>query len=170
MNIYQPYEELADTPDTLHLKMSDARERILFVLFRAVPIAVFLLVWYVLQEQARQTPMGFNYLYVLISGLLIFILLFRSYITEVKIAAGNIFMVQKTLTGVKQINIPITDVEGVTLHVRRGKGGGTKFILHTKSKKRYTMLRIPQLLMNEKNTTLIKETLQHLLHVTIAST
>jgi len=170
MNIYQPYEELADTPDTLHLKLSDARERMLFVVFRAVPIAIFLLVWYILQESATQVPMGFNYLYLAVSGILIFILFFRSYITEVKIAAGNIFMVQKTITGVKEINVAIKDVDHVNLHVRRGKGGGTKFILHTKNKKRYTLLRIPLLLMNEKNTTLIKETLQHLLHVDIKGT
>lgn len=79
-------------------------------------------------------------------------------------------MVQKTITGVKEINVAIKDVDHVNLHVRRGKGGGTKFILHTKNKKRYTLLRIPLLLMNEKNTTLIKETLQHLLHVDIKGT
>lgn len=170
MNIYQPYEELADTPDTLHLKLSDARERMMFVIFRAVPVAVFLLVWYMLQESATKVPMGFNYVYVIVAGILIFVLFFRSYITEVKIAAGNIFMVQKGITGIKEINIAVRDVDHVNLHVRRGKGGGTKFILYTKSKKRYTILRIPQLLMNEKNTTQIKETLQHLLHVEIKST
>lgn len=170
MNIYQPYEELADTPDTLHLKLSDARERMLFVVFRGVPIALFLLVWYMLQESATQVPMGFNYLYVAVAGIVIFVLLFRSYITEVKITAGNIFMVQKGITGVKEVNVAVQEVDHINLHVRRGKGGGTKFILHTKSKKRYTILRIPQLLMNEKNTTQIKETLQHLLHVEIKRT
>jgi len=170
MNIYQPYEELADTPDTLHLKLSDARERLLFVAFRAVPIGLFLLVWYALQEEAKKTPMGINYLYVLGSGVVIFLLFFRSYITEVKIAAGNVFMVQKNLTGVKEINVPVQDVSHVTLHVRRGKGGGTKFILHTKQNKRYTFIRIPQTVMDEKNTQQIADTLQHLLKVEVKRT
>lgn len=170
MNIYQPYEELADTPDTLHLKLSDARERILFVVFRAVPVALFLLVWYVLQEEARKTPMGINYLYVIISGIVIFLMFSRSYITEVKIAAGNVFMVQKTLTGVKEINVPFQDVSYVSVNVRRGKGGGTRFRLYTKHNKRYTIIRIPQLVMEEKNTLQIAETLQHLLKVEVKRT
>jgi len=33
MNIYQPYEVLADTEDCLHLKETETRERIHFVVF-----------------------------------------------------------------------------------------------------------------------------------------
>ncbi len=167
MNIYQPYEELADTPDTLHLKLSDARERMLFVVFRAIPIGLFLMMWYVLQQSGQQIPMGFNYVYVLVTVVLVLLLFFKSYITEVKIAAGNIFMVQKNITGTKNLNIPVQDADYVALRVRRGKGGGTKFILHTKQKQRFTMLRIPQLWMDEKHTELIAETLRQLLHVEV---
>jgi len=167
MNIYQPYEELADTQDTLHLKLSDARERILFVVYRAVPIALFLMVWFVLQQSARDVPMGINYLYVILSAFVIGVLFFRAYITEIKITPGNVFMVQKGLTGVKEINVPIQNVDSVSLRIRRGKRGGARFYLHTNTKKRYTMLRIPLLLMNEKNIDLITDTLQHLLQVDI---
>lgn len=167
MNIYQPYEELADTQDTLHLKLSDARERILFVVYRAVPIALFLMVWFVLQQSAQKIPMGYNYLYVILSGIVIMLLFFRSYITEIKITPGNVFLIQKGLTGVKEINVPIQHVEGVSLQVRRGKRGGAKFYLHTNTKKRYKVLHIPFLLLNEKNIDLIADTLEHLLKVTI---
>lgn len=167
MNIYQPYEELADTQDTLHLKLGDARERILFVVYRAVPIALFLMVWFVLQQGAQKIPMGYNYLYVVLSGIAIVVLFFRSYITEVKITPGNVFMIQKGLTGVKEINVPIQNVDSVSLRVRRGKRGGARFYLHTSTKKRYTMLHIPLLLLNEKNINLIIDTLEHLLKVTV---
>jgi len=36
MNIYQPYEVLADTEDCLHLKETETRERIHFVLHAEV--------------------------------------------------------------------------------------------------------------------------------------
>ena len=167
MNIYQPYEELADTPDTLHLKLSDARERMMFLVYRAVPIALFFMVWYILQEAGSQIPMGFNYLFIALSCAFIFLLLFRSYITELKIAAGNIFMVQKGLTGVKEINVPVKDIDKVILSVRRGKGGGAKFILVTKNKRRFTIIRIPPMLMDDKHIALIAETLRQLLSVEI---
>jgi len=167
MNIYQPYEELADTQDALHLKLSDARERILFVVYRAVPIAFFLMVWFVLQQSAQKIPMGYNYLYIILSGIAIVLLFFRSYITEIKITPGNVFMVEKGLTGVRELNIPVNNVDYVSLRIRRGKRGGAKFYLHTKTKKRYTMLHIPLLLLNEKNIDLITDTLVHLLKVDI---
>jgi hypothetical protein len=167
MNIYQPYEELADTPDTLHLKMSDARERMLFVLYRAVPIGLFLLVWYVLQEEGARIPMGFNYVYLLGSAVVIFLLFFKSYITEIKIAGGNIFMVQKTMTGIKEINIPVQDADHILLQMQSGKGSGAKFILLTKKKQRFIMLRIPATLVDDKHIMIIAETLQRLLHVEI---
>ncbi|HWB25066.1 MAG TPA: hypothetical protein VG738_06280 [Chitinophagaceae bacterium] len=167
MNIYQPYEELADTPDMLHLKLSDARERMLFVVYRAVPIGLFLMVWYILQQESAQIPMGFNYVFIFTSAAAILLLFFRSYISEIKIAAGNIFMVQKTLAGIKQINIPTQDADFVILHVRRGKGGGAKFILHTKQKQKFTILHIPLVYLDDKHTALIAETLQQLLGVEI---
>lgn len=167
MNIYQPYEELADTQDTLHLKLSDTRERVLFVVHRAVPLALFFMVWFVLQQSAQKIPMGVNYLYVILSGIAIVLLFFRSYITEIKITPGNVFMIQKGLTGVKEINVPIQNVDSVSLRVRRGKRGSARFYLHTKAKKRYTILHIPLLLMNEKNIDLIVDTLEHLLKVSI---
>jgi len=170
MNIYKPYEELADTADTLHLKLSDPRERILFVLYRGVPIGLFLLVWYVLQEEGSRIPMGFIYVYLLISAVLIGLLFFKSYITEIKIAAGNIFMVQKTLTGVKEINIPVQDADYINLHVRRGKGGGAKFILHTKKKRRFTILHIPSVWVDDKHIVLVADTLHQLLAVEIKKT
>ena len=167
MNIYQPYEELADTADTLHLKLSDARERMMFVVFRAVPIGLFLMIWYVIQQMREQIPMNFNYLFVLIGVAAVLLLFFKSYITEIKIASGNIFMVQKTLTGTKELNIPIQEADYIALRVRRGKGGGTKFILHTKTKQRFTIIRIPLFWMDEKHTALIAETLKQLLHVEV---
>ncbi len=167
MNIYQPYEQLVDTPDVLHLKITDARERILFVVYRAVPIGLFLMMWYVLQQVGDQIPMGFNYLYIGLSAVVILALFFKSYISEIKIAGGNIFMVQKTIAGAKEVNIPIQDADHITLHVRRGKGGGAKFILHTKKKQRFTLLRIPLTWMDEKNLALVAATLHQLLRVEI---
>jgi hypothetical protein len=167
MNIYQPYEELVDKPDVLHLKLSDARERMLFVVYRAVPIGLILMMWFVLQQVGREIPMGFDYIYIAISFIAAGLLFFRSYITEIKIAGGNIFMVQKNITGAKEVNIPIQQADYITLHVRRGKGGATKFILHTKTKQRFTLLRIPLLWMDEKHTALIAETLHQLLQVEI---
>jgi hypothetical protein len=165
MKIFQPYEELADTLDTLHLKLSDARERMLFTLFRVAPIAIFLFVWLVLQQVAQRIPMGFNYLFILIVAASIIFLLFRSYITEIKIAAGNVFLVQKTITGTREVNIPSKEVGHVIL--RKGKAGGVEFILFTKTKQRFTLLHIPPVWVDEKHTLLIEETLRLLLHVEI---
>lgn len=167
MNIWHPYEELADTPDTLHLKLSDARERILFTVFRVAPIAIFFMVWYALQQVAMQTPMGFNYLFILIAAASVIFLLFRSYITEIKIAAGNIFMVEKTVTGTRQLNIPVQEASHVVMVENKGRDGGVKFILHTKAKQRFLLLHIPRLWADEKHTLLIAETLRQLLHVDI---
>lgn len=139
----------------------------MFVVFRAIPIAIILMMWFVLQQVGSEVPMGFNYIYVLVTVILAAVLFFRSYITEIKIAAGNIFMVQKTLFGAREVNIPVQYADHIALHVRRGKGGGAKFILHTKKNQRFTMIRIPLFLMDEKHLALIAETLQQLLHVEI---
>ncbi|HVX50938.1 MAG TPA: hypothetical protein VHB48_12315, partial [Chitinophagaceae bacterium] len=105
MNIYQPYEELADKSDVLHLKLSDARDRMLFVTYRAIPIGLTLMVWYILQQKRAEIPMGFNYTLIGVSVALIVWLFFRSYTCEIKIAAGKIFLLRKTITGVKEINM-----------------------------------------------------------------
>ena len=165
MNIYAPYEELADTPDTLHLKLSDVRERMLFIKYRAVPIGIVLLVWLVLQQTASLIPMGFNYLLIIIGGAALLLLLFRSYISEIKIAAGNIFLVQKTFTGVRELNIPVTDAQQIV--VDGNLGGGVKFILATKARRRFTLLDIPKAYADEKHNLLIEETLRQLLHVEV---
>jgi hypothetical protein len=134
----------------------------LFVMYRAVPIGLFLLVWYILQQAGTQIPMGFNYVFIVVSAIVIFSLFFRPYITEIKIAAGNIFMVQKGLTGVKEINIPVQDTDHIILNIGKGRGGA-KFILYTKKKQRFTILRIPSVWMNDKHIALIADTLQQLL-------
>jgi len=152
-------------PDTLHLKLSDARERILFTIYRAVPIAVLLLVWFVLQQVGSLIPMGFNYLLILIAVAAVVLLLFRSYISEIKIAAGNIFLVQKTFTGVRELNIPVTDAQQIV--VDGNLGGGVKFILATKARRRFTLLDIPKAYADEKHNLLIEETLRQLLHVEV---
>ena len=151
--------------DALHLKISDARERILFTIYRAVPIAVLLLVWFVLQQVGSLIPMGFNYLLILIAVAAVVLLLFRSYISEIKIAAGNIFLVQKTFTGVRELNIPVTDAQQIV--VDGNLGGGVKFILATKARRRFTLLQIPKAYADEKHNLLIEETLRQLLHVEV---
>jgi hypothetical protein len=61
MNIYRPYEALADTEDCLHLKETETRERIHFVIYRVLPIFLLFFLWYFMQEAGAQIPMGWNY-------------------------------------------------------------------------------------------------------------
>ena len=165
MNIYQPYDELADTADTLHLKLSDVRERMLFTVYRGLPLALFLMVWFIVQQLAMQIPMGFNYLLILLAAAGIVLLFVRPYVTELKITEGSIFMVKKTVTGTKEINIAASEILGATLLDKKTGRGGTKFILLTKTKQHIVLLHIPRFWMDEKHNLLIKETLQQLLHV-----
>jgi hypothetical protein len=165
MNIYQPYDELADTADTLHLKLSDVREGMLFTVHRGLPLALFLMVWFIVQQLAMQIPMGFNYLLILLAAAGIVLLFVRPYVTELKITGGSIFMVKKTVTGTREVNIAASEIAGATLLDKKTGRGGIKFILLTKTKQHIVLLHIPRFWMDDKHNQLIKETLQQLLHV-----
>src|ERR1044072_9223874 len=121
MNIYLPYEVLADAEDCLHLKETEVRERIHFVIYRVPPIFLLLFIWFFIQQLGKQIPMGWNYFLVALTVVVSAILFFRSYITEIKIAEDKVFLVQKTINGSKEITIPLHDVEKITFKRRNGK-------------------------------------------------
>jgi hypothetical protein len=163
MNIYQPYEMLADTDDCLHLKETEVRERMHLVMFRVLPIFLLLFIWFVIQQIGRNIPMGWNYSLIAIAIFSTVILFFRSYITEIKIADGKIFMVQKTVSGSKEITIPINDVEKIILRRKKGRAPGAFFTLQTKSKKNYSLLNIPGFYVDEHHIALVRERLEQML-------
>src|SRR5437763_1899221 len=143
MNIYLPYEILADTEDCLHLKETEVRERMHFVLYRVLPIFLLLFIWFVIQQIGKQIPKGWDYFIVALGIFVSAILFFKSYITEVKIADDKIFLVQKTVNGSNEITIPLNDVERITFKQRKGKAVGAFFTLHTRNGKSYLLLSIP---------------------------
>ena len=167
MHIYQPYEVLADTPDTLHLIETETRQWIQFVMFRIFPIALLFTGWVTLRQTGSEIPMGFNYLIAIIVLVFALLLLLRPYTTEIKIAAGNIFMIRKTFFGSGKVNIAVADIQNITLFVRRGKGGKASFNLYLKNKKSYEILSIPMLWMKENNLTAICTVLEQLTRIAV---
>ncbi len=168
MNIYHPYDVLADNDDCLHLKESESRERIHFAVFRILPIALLFFLWFVLQQTSQQLPMGWNYF---IAGFLIFasaLLFLRSYIIEIKILnKKDIFFVQKTVSGAKEQTIRTDEIDRIVLQRRRGRARGAFFYLHTKKGKSFLLLGIPSFYIDEHHVNLIKERLSDMLMVTI---
>ena len=90
MNIYLPYEVLADTEDCLHLKETEARERMHFVVYRGLPIFSLLFIWFIIQQIGKQIPIGWDYVLVALGIFVASILFFKSYITEIKIVEDKI--------------------------------------------------------------------------------
>ncbi len=167
MNIFQPYELLADAPECLHLKETAFRERMHFIVFRVFPILMLLFVWFIIFHNQSHIPMGWNYL-IIFSGIHVTaILFFRSYITEIKITGSEIYIVRKTVSGVKEITISIHDVEKITFRRRRGKAVGAFFVLQTKTKESYSLLNIPQLFVDDHHIELIRERLGQMLHTEV---
>ena len=167
MNIYRPYEVLADTEDCLHLKETDTRERIHFIVYRVLPIFLLFFIWYVMQETGSKLPMGWNYLFIAFMMIFAGILFFKSYITEIKIAEEKIFFVQKTVNGSREVTIPLSDVEKITFRRRRGKAVGAFFTLHKKKGKSYLLLSIPGFYTDEHHIKLIRERLKYMLHAKV---
>ena len=163
MNIYQPYEVLADRDDCLHLIETDARERIHLTVFRILPIFMLLLVWFILQQIGPQIPMGWNYLIIAATVSGTAFLFFKSYVTEIKITAGEVYLLKKTIKGPKEVTIPVSDVDRITFKRTGGKTAGAIFFLHTKTKKNYPLLTIPGFYADEHHITLIEERLKQLL-------
>jgi|SRR6266496_3544179 energy-coupling factor transporter transmembrane protein EcfT len=167
MNIYLPYEVLADTEDCLHLKETEVRERMHFVVYRVLPIFLLLFIWFVIQQIGAKIPMGWNYFLIGFAILTTALLFFKSYITEIKIAEDKIFLVQKTVNGSKEISIPLNDVERITFKRRKGKSVGAFFTLHTKNKKSYLLLSIPSFYADEHHIKLVRERLQQMLQTQV---
>ncbi|HEY6977383.1 MAG TPA: hypothetical protein VH396_13895 [Chitinophagaceae bacterium] len=167
MNIYLPYEVLADTEDCLHLKETEVRERMHFVVYRVLPIFLLLFIWFVIQQIGKQIPIGWDYFLVALGLFVSTILLFKSYITEIKIAEDKIFLVQKTINRSKEITIPLNDVERITFKRRKGKAVGAFFTLHTRNGKSYLLLSIPRFYADEHHIKLVSERLQQMLQTQV---
>ena len=161
MNIYQPYEVLADTEDCLHLKESESRERIQFTRYRILPLFLLFFLWFVLQEISSQVPMGWNYTLAAIVIIVSALLLSRSYLTEVKIIKNKeIFLVKKRPAGTKESIIIVADVEQVILERKNGRA---VFLLQMRSKKNIILLDIPAHYIDDHHINLIKERLSDLI-------
>ncbi|MEP6846129.1 MAG: hypothetical protein ABI861_08995 [Panacibacter sp.] len=168
MNIYYPYEVLADTNDCLHLKQNESRERYQFILTRVIPIFLIMLVWFTLQQVGSFIPMGWNYLLVALVLFVAGLLFLRSYITEFKIAEHKeLFVVEKTIFGSKEKNINRADIKNIALFRKRGKSSGAFFMLNVNPNKSMLLISIPSSNIDEHHLKLIKERLQDLLHVSV---
>jgi len=164
MNIYLPYEVLADTEDCLHLKETEVRERMHFVVYRVLPIFLLLFIWFVIQEIGKQIPTGWDYVLVALGIFVSAILFFKSYITEIKIAEDKIFLVQKTFNQSKEITIPLDDVKRITFKRRKGNAF---FTLHTRNGKSYLLLNIPSFYADEHHIKLVRERLPQMLQTQV---
>src|SRR4051794_13639164 len=167
MNIYLPYEALADTEDCLHLKETEVRERMHFVVYRVLPIFLLLFIWFVIQQIGKQIPVGWDYFLIGLGIFVSAILFFKSYITEIKITEDKIFLVQKTVNGSKEITIPLNDVRRITFKRRNGKSIGAFFTLHTRNGKSYLLLSIPGFYADEHHIKLVRERLQQMLQTQV---
>ena len=167
MNIYQPYEVLADTKDCLHLKEPETRERIRFVVYRVLPLFLLFFMWFFIQQTGNEMPMGWNYILISMAILVSAILFFHSFVVEFKIANEKIFFVQKTINGTKERTIPLNEIEKITLKRRKGKRRGAFFTIHIRNGKSYEILSVPQFYTDEHHIKLIHERLRQMLHVEI---
>ncbi|HXL56193.1 MAG TPA: hypothetical protein VN958_08055 [Chitinophagaceae bacterium] len=167
MNIYLPYEVLADTEDCLHLKETEVRERMHFVVYRVLPIFLLLFIWFVIQQIGSRIPMGWNYFLVALGIFTTAILFFKSYITEIKITDYKIFLAQQTVNGTKEVTIPLSNVEKITFKRRKGKAVGAFFTLHTKTGKSYLLLSIPRFYADEHHIQLVRERLKDMLQTQV---
>lgn len=166
MNIYQPYEVIADTNDCLHLKESEPRERFHFLVLRVLPIFILLFAWFFLQQLGQELPLWFDFLLVVFVIGFTALLFFRSYITEIKILNGKeIFMVQKSITGNNELTIEAIDIEKIVLKRRKRKAKGAFFKLCTKTHRSYWIINIPMLYVDEHHVILIKERLSDMLRI-----
>lgn len=168
MNIYHPYDVIADNKDCLHLKESETRERIDFVMRRVLPIFLLFFTWFLLQQLGAQMPTNANIAIVVSMLIIAAVLFFRSNITEIKIIDGQeIWFVEKTISGSKEQTIAVADIEKIVLRRRKGKAVGAFFRLYTKPGKACWIIRIPAIYLDQHHVPLIKERLQDMLRVTI---
>lgn len=164
MNIYHPYEVLADTGDCLHLKETEVRERSQFISSRVLPVFLILFMWFLLQQVGASIPMGWIYVMVFATLIAAGFLFFRSYITELKIIPGKeIFYVQKSIIGIKEKRIAITDVKALNLERKKA----VLFTVHTKNDHKYLLLVIPVSFIDEHHVKLIAQRFQELLNVPV---
>lgn len=169
MNIYHPYEVLADTHECLHLKENESRERPRFVRSKVVPILLVMLVWLVLQQVGALLPMGWNYSLIAVALLLAAIFAFRQYITEIRIInKKEIFLVITSAFGNKKVTIPRENIKAISLARKREKIKETIFKINLrKPDVSYLLLNIPFSDTDEHHIKLIKERLEDLLQITI---
>ena len=167
MNIYQPYEVLSDTEDCLHLKETETRERMHFVVFRVLPIFILFFMWYIIQQLGTKLPQGWSFALIALAIIASGILFFKTYITEIKVTAEKIFFVQKTVNGLREVSIPLHDVDKITFKRRRGKSVGAFFTLRTKTGKSYLLISIPGFYADEHHIKLIRERLQQMVHAEV---
>lgn len=169
MNIYHPYDVLADTDECLHLKETESRESIHFLISRILPIFMLMFMWFLLQQVGASIPVG--WIYVLIAGTLfvVALLLSRSYITEIKIMQGReIFIVVKTIFGTREKTIDVKNIKKVLLVRKSRKHGNVQIVVQTLSKKSYTLLNIPARYVDEHHLRLIKERIEDLLQIKVS--
>jgi len=168
VNIYHPYDVIADNEDCLHLKESESRERVDFVMRRVLPIFLLFFTWFLLQQVGSQMPAAASIAIVVSIFFVAGLLFLRPYITEIKIIdRQELWLVQKTFNGSAEKTIAVADIDKLVLRRRRGKVAGAFFKLYTKSGKRYWIIRIPAVYLDQHHVPLIKERLQSMLRLQI---
>ena len=171
MNVYHPYDTVVDTAECLHLKQNESRERLQFITLRVVPILLMLVVWYVLQRVGTIIPMNWNYVLIIVTLIVAFLLLFRSYTTEIKIIKNKeIFLVLKTVFGTKEKRIDIDQIKKISMIRKSGKSSDVSFVMNVKPNRTYLLLSIPPLAFDAHHLKLVKERFEDLLSVSIIET
>lgn len=165
--MYDPYEVITDTPECLHLKESESRERPRFVRSKIIPLILIMFVWLVLQQIGSILPMGWNYTIIAVALLVAAMFAFRQSVTEIKITANKeIFLVLASALGNKKVTIPITNIKTVTL-TRKVKKVDEAFFSITLRKPNvtYLVLNIPFANSGEPAVESIRDRLESMLQI-----
>ena len=167
MNIFEPYNIINQTPTSLQLSLSKAREGIYQVTYRAIPVMIILSAWLIMQEMNTSMPVIVNYLLIVLSlGALAF-LIFRSYVQELTIQVSQIYITQKTIKGSKYIQISIADVEKINWNKQDANKADLILIAFTKQGKKIELMRIPKRFVQQQNIQSITETIQSITGFTV---
>jgi hypothetical protein len=161
MNTFAQYHVIEHTPAKLVVRMSRGQQRLHFFAFRVMPW-IMLTAFITSLSFAQQMPMGLIYGLSLLALLAMTLLLLKQYVTILTIAEKNFTITFKTLTGTRVVTIPFQDAGFISYRMRRGKGGGLFYYLHTVQDKRIHLLKIPVFWMSREKAHAINSVLEKL--------
>ena len=151
MTSFEPYIIVTNTPETMQLSLSKAREGIYQVTYRAVPVIIILSAWFIMQEMDTNMPAYIQYLLIAVALAALAMLIFRSYVQEITVQASHISITQKTIRGSRYIRLAVTDIEKIAWHKHGRKVKFFLLVALSKQAKEVELLRIPKRYIQQQN-------------------